>query len=145
MRYLEGFAAGFLSTLVFHQGLLTLLWAMGALSRVPYDMHATGPLAVPAVISLAFWGGVWGTVIGPALQGATGGRYWWRALWLGAVAPSAVALLIVLPLKGMPVAGGFDPRIIAGAFVLNGAWGLGVGLLMRLIDRVAANVAVAPA
>ena len=29
-----------------------------------------------------------------------------------------------------------DPKIIVGALLLNGAWGLGVALLMRLLNRV---------
>lgn len=133
MRYREAFIAGFLSTLVFHQGVLSLLWLLGVFPRAPYDMQATGPLGVPAVVSLAFWGGIWGAAIWAALKNAVGRTYWLRAVLLGALAPSAVALLIVLPLKGMPVAGGFDPTLIAGALILNGAWGLGLALLMRLI------------
>ena len=45
----------------------------------------------------------------------------------------AVALLVVFPLKGMPVAGGWDPKILVGALLLNGAWGIGVAVLMRLM------------
>ena len=48
-----------------------------------------------------------------------------------AVGPSAVALFIVYPLKGMPVAGGWDPKLLGAALLLNGAWGLGLALLMR--------------
>jgi hypothetical protein len=35
----------------------------------------------------------------------------------------------------MPVAGGFDPKILIGALILNGAWGFGVALLMRLMGQ----------
>jgi hypothetical protein len=63
-------------------------------------------------------------------------RYWTLALVLGALGPSIVALFVVFPLKGMPVAGGWDPKIIVGALILNGAWGLGVALLMRLMLRL---------
>jgi len=41
----------------------------------------------------------------------------------------------VFPLKGMGVAGGWDPKIIVGALILNGAWGLGVSLLMSWMSR----------
>jgi hypothetical protein len=41
-------------------------------------------------------------------------------------------LFIVFPLKGMPVAGGCDAKLILGALILNGAWGVGVALFMRL-------------
>ena len=133
--YGKPFIAGFLSTLVFHQGVLTLLWLSGAIPRAPYDMTSTRPIGVPAVISLALWGGIWGAVIWPWLRNETGPAYWARALLIGALAPSAVAMLIVFPLKGMPVAGGWDPRIIVGALVLNGAWGLGLALFARIADR----------
>jgi hypothetical protein len=46
-----------------------------------------------------------------------------------------VVLFVVMPLKGMPMAGGFDPKLIAGALLLNGAWGLGVVGLMRLYGQ----------
>jgi hypothetical protein len=129
--YARAFIAGFLSTLIFHQGVLTLLWLSGATRRVPYDMSAT-PLGVPAVLSLAFWGGVWGALIWPLSRNAPGRAYWIRALLIGALAPSAVSLFVVMPLKAMPVAGGWDPKIIVVALVLNGAWGLGVALFMRI-------------
>jgi hypothetical protein len=41
-----------------------------------------------------------------------------------------------MPIKGMGLAGGWDPKIIVGALLLNGAWGLGAALLMRLLNRV---------
>src|SRR5262245_37047796 len=45
---MRAFIAGFLSTLVFHQGLLTVLWWCGMLPRVPYDMTPVPPLGLPA-------------------------------------------------------------------------------------------------
>ena len=39
----------------------------------------------------------------------------------------------VMPIKGLGPAGGWDPKIIIGGLLLNGAWGLGVGLIMRLV------------
>jgi hypothetical protein len=68
----KGFVAGFVSTLIFHQGVLTLLWLAGAFPRGPYNTDPTAPLGIPAVISLAFWGGVRGAAITPLLQGAFG-------------------------------------------------------------------------
>src|SRR5882724_4660339 len=99
-------------------------------------MAPAPPLGVPAVISLALWGGVWGVAIWPLLRSAAGRTYWFRALLIGAVLPTAVALFIMFPLKAMPVAGDWDPRIIIAALTLNGAWRLGVALFIRLMARI---------
>ncbi len=135
MEYLKAFTAGFVSTLVFHQGALAALYAAGLWQKPPFSMAATGPLHVPAVISLAFWGGLWGIALWLAILGAPEARYWTLAVVLGALGPSLVALLIVFPLKGLPLAGGWDPKIIAAVLIMNGAWGLGVALLLRLMAR----------
>ena len=138
MVWLKAFLAGFLSTLIFHQGLLAILHAAGATPRAPYALDPVPPLGVLAVLSLAFWGGVWGILLWLVIAGAQGPRYWLVALLFGAVAPSAVALLVVLPLKGQPAGGGWKPAVIAGALLLNGAWGLGVAAFMRLFHRTPA-------
>jgi len=138
MVWVKAFLAGFLSTLVFHQGLLAILHAVGASPRAAYALDPVPPLNVPAVLSLAFWGGVWGILLWLVIAGAQGPRYWLLALLFGAIAPSAVALLVVLPLKGQPAGGGWKPAVIVGALLLNGAWGLGVALFMRLFHRSSA-------
>jgi hypothetical protein len=135
VQFVQGFIAGFVSTLVFHQGVLALLYLAGAVPRAPYDLRAVPPLGLPAVISLAFWGGVWGAAIWSLLKHVGGAPYWVWAVVIGAIGPSAVALFIVFPLKGMPVAGGWDPKLLVTALLLNGAWGLGLALLMRLLHH----------
>ena len=135
MVWLKAFLAGFFSTLIFHQGLLAILHAAGASPRAAYALDPVPPLGVPAVLSLAFWGGVWGILLWLLIAGAQGPRYWLVALLFGAVAPSLIALLVVLPLKGQPAGGGWKPAVIIGALLLNGAWGLGVAAFMRLFQR----------
>lgn len=127
MWFVKAFAAGFVATLVFHQGLFALLHAAGAVPVAAYNMTPTAPLGVPAVFSLAFWGGVWGIPIAWLIRRDTGAAYWLKAVLFGAIGPSAVALLLVFPLKGMAVEG----KTVVGALLLNGAWGLGVALWMR--------------
>ena len=133
--FVKAFIAGFVSTLVFHQGVLALLYLAGAVPRAPYDGHAVPPLGLPAVISLAFWGGVWGAATWSLLKHVGGAAYWVWAVVIGAIGPSAVALFIVYPLKGMPVAGGWDPKLLGTALLLNGAWGLGLALFMCLLHH----------
>jgi hypothetical protein len=132
MTYLKAFIAGFVSTLVFHQGLLWLLYAGGVSPQAPWNMTPVPPLNAPAVMSLAFWGGVWGIVLWALIRTSRGGAYWAKALVIGALGPSVVAWFVVMPIKGMGFAGGWDPKIIVGALLLNAAWGFGVALLMRL-------------
>jgi hypothetical protein len=136
MQYLAAFIAGILATLIFHQGLLALLHLAGASPRPAYVMAPTGPLRVPQVLSLAFWGGVWGAALLPLLARWDGRWSYWLA-WLvaGAVGPTLVALFVVLPLKGKPVAGGWNPALWVGALLLNGAWGVGTALILRLLRR----------
>ena len=131
--FVKAFVAGFVSTLVFHQGLLTLFYLAAVVPRAPYDLRAVPPLAIPAVISLAFWGGAWGVAIWPLLKNVDGLSYWVRAQVISAIASGSVTLFIVSPLKGMPVAGGWNPKVIVSTLILNGTWGLGMALLMRLM------------
>jgi hypothetical protein len=133
--WFRAFIAGFVSTLVFHQGLLQLLHLGGIVPRAAWNMTAVPPLGIPSVLSLAFWGGLWGCLLWLLIARSKGAQRWlWAVVW-GAVLPSAVALFIVFPLKGMPMAGGWDPKLIVGALLLNGAWGFGVALLMKLMGQ----------
>ena len=129
----RGFIAGFASTLMFHQGMLMLLYSAGLTPNMPFDLQPTQPLGVPEVYSLALWGGVWGIVflwvVGHLPQGRL---YWIDSVIFGAVAPSLVAWFVVMPLKGMPMGGGWHAAGIATALLINGAWGLGTGLFLRL-------------
>jgi hypothetical protein len=132
MAYVYAFIAGFLSTLAFHQGALGLLHLAGLSPRAPFAMNPVPPLGVPAVVSLAFWGGVWGVALWPLLRRLDGGAFWACAIAVGAVAPSLIALLVVFPLKGLPV----ERKVVVGALIVNGAWGLGLAAILRLLARL---------
>ena len=97
----------------------------------------TQPFGIPAVLSLAFWGGVWGILFALVqLAFPRGGRYWGAAFLFGALFPSLVAWLMVLPLKGLPAGSGLHPAVLATAFLINGVWGMGTGLGLRLLAGV---------
>ena len=134
-----GFLAGFLATLLFHQLTLALLWQVGVAPFGPFPMVATPPFGIPAVWSLAFWGGIWG-ILFASIEGRfpRGGYYWAIAFLFGALLPSLVAFVVVLPLKGQPLGGGWKlPRLLT-AFLINGAWGVGTGLILKVaVGRVA--------
>src|SRR5215212_944113 len=122
-RILLSFVAGFLATLVFHQLALWVLNATGVASRAPFDMKAVPPFGVPSVISLAFWGGVWGIIMIPAIARVRGAGYWIAAIVFGAVLPTLVAVFVAAPLKGIKMP--MTPTSIATGLIVNGAWGLG--------------------
>src|SRR5258708_36827653 len=100
MNSLKAFIAGFASTLIFHQGVLALLHAADASVPAPFSMAATAPLQVPAVISLAFWGGVWAVLLWPLIR-ANGG---WGS-WVFAAGRAALGSVICAPRGGCPAKG----------------------------------------
>ncbi len=137
MRYAIAFLAGFLSTLIFHQGLIAILHRIGAWPRPAYPMNPTWPLGIPQILSTSLWAGVWAILLALFLaRWNAGASYWIGWLLAGAIAPTVVALWIVLPLKGKAMAGGWDSKIVVGGLLVNGAWGLGTALLLKLLRRV---------
>ena len=134
MKWLRWFVAGFLAVPLFHQVGLLLLNVAGVVDRAPFAMTATKPFGVPQIVSLSFWGGVWGVILGLVLlRRSAGTAFWITALIFGAIAPTLVAIFVVPPLKGLP--GGFDPKMFVGGMLLNGAWGIGTAALYRLMTR----------
>ena len=133
-QVLFGFLAGFLATLIFHQLTIALLWDIGVSPSAPFRMAPTQPFGVPAVFSLAFWGGVWG-ILFALVHGRfpPGAAYWVAAFLFGAVLPSLVALMVVSPLKGGPMGGGWHPPVLLRIFFINGVWGIGTGLILKLL------------
>ncbi len=131
MWILKAFAAGFVATLVFHQGLFAVFHAAGLVPAAAFNLTPVPPLGVPAVISLAFFGGLWGPPVAWLIRNDAGVAYWLKAFVFGAIGPTLVAMLLVFPLKGLAV----NPKIVVGALLLNGAWGIGVALFMRLVGQ----------
>ena len=141
---LLGFAAGFLAVLVFHQGtavLLNLLTtkagiATGVFGRVPfpYNMTPVRPFGVPAVVSAAFWGGVWGVVLAALLRGLRLPDLLFGFVF-GALVLTLVGFTVVASLKGLPLFAGGNRQVWWRALLYNGAWGWGAALLLRPFRR----------
>jgi len=134
-RILLGFVAAFLATLTFHQIGIWGLHALAVTQANPWVTTPVAPLGVPQVISLAFWGGLWGIVfvLIERLLARSPGGYWVGAIVFGVVVPTLVAWFVVRPLKGLPVAAVFVfPGILVGPIV-NGLWGLGTGMFLGVL------------
>lgn len=65
-----------------------------------------------------------------------GANYGLAAFAFGAILPTVVALLVVAPLKGGPVGSEADATLLLMALLVNGAWGIGTGVFMRLEQRL---------
>ena len=125
-RALIGFLAAAASVLTFHAAAWWVLHQFG-LMPAPFPLKPTAPFGLPLIASLTFWGALYGIPFGLALPRLPGHA----ALWgfaLG-IAACLVGWLVVAPLKGAPPVGGS----IVIPIVVNGAWGIGVGLLTPLL------------
>lgn len=134
MVWIKAFASGFLATLIFHQGLFALFWLGGKVPVPPFNLTPVPPFGVPAVVSLAFFGGLWGLVLWGIIGRLNRFGFWAGSLIAGALGPTAVAMLLVFPLKGLEV----TAQTWVGGLVLNAFWGFGVALLMTLMTSRAA-------
>ncbi|MFC3282697.1 hypothetical protein [Litchfieldella rifensis] len=127
------FIAGFLAVLCFHQPVVGLLHAYGAIPFAPFSIQPVPPLGVPGWFSASFWGGVWGiAMLGLFTWRDITHGLWWKAGIFGGVALTLVALLVVFPLKGMGLNLAALPMRFVGGFVINGAWGLGAMVFARV-------------
>ena len=133
-RALLGFAAAVLSVLTFHQGMWALLYAAGIMPPAPYPTNPVPPFGVPLIASLCFWGGLYGLAFGLVLPRLSRAPMLLLGLGLGLLA-ATVGWFVVAPLKGQPVAGGFVPLRMLVSVLVNGTWGIGVGLILRLLMR----------
>jgi len=134
-RLALGFVAGFLATLTFHQ---IGIWILHAVGYIPFAAWATAPkppFGVPSVISLSFWGGVWGIIfvlIEPWLRRSPGG-YWVGATVFGAIVPTLVLMFVVFPLRGQPVGAGFAMNLVLTFVLVHALWGLGTALILGVL------------
>jgi hypothetical protein len=139
---LVGFACGALAVIVFHQGTVFLLHHQFPLLKalgVPdafrpagagYSFRAVAPFGVPAVLSAAFWGGIWGIILAGLIRWARlpdllGG------FLLGAVVCTLVGFTLVAGMRGAPMWAGGNTTTWMRVMLINGAWGWGAAFLMR--------------
>ena len=133
----SGFVAGALSVLVFHQWGFYLAAELGFGTPNLYSMRPVPPWGVPAIVSLAFWGGLWGMlgafVVG-RLPGILSGALGWILFAITLVL--AVNWFVVLPIKGAPVGGGWRLPGVVVVPIVYALWGFGMWLFYGLIRRL---------
>lgn len=141
LRAAIGFAAAALAVLTFHQGMIFLLYTAkipGLLvAAPPYPMRPIPPLGIPATANLAFWGGLYGAAFGlfaPRLRWPL-----WLCGLLTGICAALVGMFIVAAIKGNPIGGGWDMLNWARSFLINGSFGLGLGLIFPVLVRIAGS------
>lgn len=164
MRLVIGFIAAMLSVLVFHQPIILLLSKIGLLpaTAVVYNMAplANAPALVantlkgfgltgwPILFNLLFWGGLWGALFGAIHQRIPGGLMLIKGLIFGLLI-LVLSNWLLLPfirgsLLGLPnqayfanaFAGGkFDAMRLLPGLLIQGGFGIGVGLFYSLMRR----------
>jgi hypothetical protein len=137
-RLAAGFAAAALSHLTVQTAAIAAFYA--ACAPVPFPPWSTAPvppLGVPVTLSAAFWGGLWGAAYAALEPRLTARLGWWRGgLAFGAL-PLLALWFVALPLKGLPVGGGFAPSVMLVAVVLHAVFGLGTAAFFRAGLRLA--------
>src|ERR1700733_1155818 len=130
-RAFLGFIAAAISVLTFHQGMVEALHVLGVSPFTAYRADPIPPFGVPLIADLCFWAGLYGLVFGLLLPRFTW-PLWACGLVLGIIA-ALVAMFVGAPIKGYALANGWQPWPIARSLIINGFWGLGVGLIMPLL------------
>ena len=134
MRGLLGFIAAAISVLTFHQAMWAALHFLDlpALGMPPpYPTDPVPPWGVPRIADLCFWGGLYGLAFGLVLPRLSA-PLWLCGLGLGIIA-ALVGIFIVPAVKGLQVGSGWVILNWVRSFLINGFWGIGVGLILPLL------------
>lgn len=136
MRIAIGFIAAALSVLTFHQGMILLLRETGLFGIPPtaivWNLQANPrAFGLPFIINLCFWGGLYGAVFG-LLAPKVRLPMWAWGLIVGA-STTMVGFFIIAPLRGTPIAGGWQAMAWLRGLSIGLSFGLGLWLIYTAI------------
>ena len=121
-----GFLAGAIAVLVVHQVMIIILTQFGMIRGTPYSMRPVPPFGVPTILNQMFWGGLWGMVFAAILDRLPAR---WPlvlvGLAFGVLGPVLFGWFVVAPIKGLPVAAGWNPARMLNSILINGPFGIG--------------------
>ncbi len=131
MRIFLGCIAGAVAVLVFHQTTLQVLFWLGLAPRAAFRIAVVPPFNAPMVLSITFWGAVYGGVFG------------WILPWLprtvlargllAALFALAMSWFVVRPLAGDAVAFGWRIAPMLRSVAASCMWGIGTALILPLL------------
>ncbi|HEY1412975.1 MAG TPA: hypothetical protein VGF36_12590 [Rhodopila sp.] len=130
-RIFLGCIAGAISVLVFHQTTLQLLFWSGLAPQAAFRVAVVPPFNAPMVVSITFWGAVYGGLFAwaePVLP---------RLVLLKAPLAGVFAMLmgwfVIRPLAGHHVAFDWHIAPMLRSAAACGMWGLGVTLILPML------------
>ncbi|HEX2554314.1 MAG TPA: hypothetical protein VHL98_11465 [Microvirga sp.] len=131
-RILFGFAAGFLSHLIFQGALGAGLYAAHLAPALPWSLKPVPPFGIPLSLNLGFWAGLWGVayaLLEPRLTDRLG--RWPGGVAFGLAGPLLVFWFVILPIKGLGLGGGFHAEMVPIHVAFHAVFGLGLAVFFR--------------
>jgi len=130
-RIFLGCIAGAISVLVFHQTTLQLFFWLGMAPQAAFRVAVVPPFHAPMVVSITFWGAVYGGMLGLLAP------YLPRPILVRGLLAGLCAMLIgwfvVRPLAGNPMAFGWHVQPMLRSAAASCMWGIGVTLILPLL------------
>ena len=123
----EGFVAGALAMVSFHQPMAAVLHALGSFPVSPFDLTPK-PSGLPAMVQGMMWSGGWGVLLvlllrlRPALPLAP------AAIVYCSTVPIAFLFLVMATAQGAPPAFGMPIPMALSVVLAHAAWGFGIAL-----------------
>ncbi len=130
-RIFLGCVAGAISMLIFHQTSLQVFFWFGLAPQAAFRVAHVAPFNMPLVVSITFWGAVYGGLFA-ALMPRLRGPIWLYGLALG-ICAMLISWFIFLPIKGQPMAWGWQAWPMLRSLIAYVFWGAGVGIILPLL------------
>lgn len=131
-RVFLGCVAGALAMLMFHQTTLQVFYWLGLTQHPAFRIAHVPPFNVPMVVSVTFWGAVYGGVFGwlcPHIPRA----FPVRAMFAGSFA-LLMSWFVVRPLAGYQVAFGWQAYPMICSAAANLMWGIGCAAILPALN-----------
>lgn len=132
-RLSVGFLAGILSHLLLEDGLRVILYLAHLAPALPWSLTPVPPLGVPASLNAAFWDGLWGLAYALVERRLTASFGRGPGGLLFGISPLLVYWVVVLPLKGLGVGGGFPPAAVPFDIAFNTIFGIGTVVFFQVL------------
>ena len=129
---LLGFVAGAISVPIFHQLTVLVLHSVGLVPNPPFSFRPVPPFGVPTILNLAFWGGMWGLLFGAIMSARP--QFWAIivGICVGMLGAAMVNLTLLPYLRGLPMPF-TDLNRWWRPMLINGVWGLGMGIIFAAL------------